>query len=51
VSDEIKVWLCDPCLSAVSVPPWPKKRCVITLPFLCVMYDFNTYSKHAMKSH
>jgi len=25
---------CDPCLSALSVPPWPKKRYINTLPFL-----------------
>jgi len=29
--------LCDPCLSALSVPPWPKKRYINTLPsFLLV---------------
>ena len=30
----LQVKLCDPCLSAFSVPPWPKKRCINTLPFL-----------------
>ena len=24
----------DPCLSALSVPPWPKRRYINTLPFL-----------------
>jgi len=28
----LQVKLCDPCLRALSVPPWPKKR--YTLPFL-----------------
>jgi len=27
-------WNCDPCLSALSVPPWPKRRYINTLPFL-----------------
>ena len=30
----LQVKLCDPCLSALSVPPWPKKRYINTLPFL-----------------
>jgi len=30
----LQVELCDPCLSALSVPPWPKKRYINTLPFL-----------------
>jgi len=30
----LQVKLCDPCLSALSVPPWPKKHCINTLPFL-----------------
>ena len=29
----LQVKLCDPCLSALSVPPWPKKRYINTLPF------------------
>jgi len=30
----LQVKLCDPCLSALSVPPWPKRRYINTLPFL-----------------
>ena len=30
----LQVKLCDPCLSALCVPPWPKKRYINTLPFL-----------------
>jgi len=30
----LQVKMCDPCLSALSVPPWPKKRYINTLPFL-----------------
>jgi len=30
----LQVKLGDPCLSALSVPPWPKKRYINTLPFL-----------------
>ena len=30
----LQVKLCDPCLSALSVPPWSKKRYINTRPFL-----------------
>ena len=30
----LQVKLCDPCLSALSVPPWTKKRYINTFPFL-----------------
>jgi len=30
----LQVKLCDPCLSALSVPPWPKKCYINTVPFL-----------------
>jgi len=30
----LQVKLCDACLSALSVPPWPKRRYINTLPFL-----------------
>jgi len=30
----LQVKLCDPCLSALSVPSWPKKRHINTLPLL-----------------
>jgi len=33
----LQVKLCDPCLSALSVPPWPKKRYKNTLPFLSLL--------------
>ena len=28
----LQVKLCDPCLGALSVPPWPKKRYINTVP-------------------
>ena len=34
----LQVKLCDPCLSALSVPSWPKKRYINTLPFLTLHY-------------
>jgi len=34
----LQVKLCDPRLSALSVPPWPKKRYINTLPFLFSFY-------------
>jgi len=36
----LQVELCDPCLSALSVPPWPKKRYINTLPFLFLFPSF-----------
>jgi len=30
----LKVKLCDPCLSTLRVPSWPKRRYINTLPFL-----------------
>jgi len=30
----LQVKLCDPCLSALSVPPWPKRHYINTVPFL-----------------
>jgi len=35
----LQVKLCDPCLSALSVPPWPKKRYINTLPFLSLAVE------------
>jgi len=40
LTKEMQAWcylqakMCDPCLSALSVPPWPKKCYINTLPFL-----------------
>jgi len=35
----LQVKLCDPCLSALCVPPWPKKRYINTLHFLSYLHD------------
>ena len=45
----LQVKLCDPRLSALSVPPWPKKRYINTLPFLFLLLTPN-YVYHIMET-
>ena len=40
----LQVELCDPCLSALCVPPWPKRCYINTLPFL----SFPFLSNHTL---
>ena len=43
----LQVKLCDPCLSALSVPHWPKKRYINTLPFLSLILTQNSCTKRS----
>ena len=46
----LQVKLCDPCLSDLSVPHWPKKCYINTLPFLsfqcCQQFAMVVLSRH-----
>jgi len=39
----LQVKLCDPCLSALNVPPWPKRRYINTLPFLSFPHSMSKF--------
>jgi len=44
----LQVNLCDPCLSALSVPPWPKKRYINTLPFFTKEFSYHIHFATSM---